>query len=152
MDYVIRRARASDAENLTALMHASSAYAGEYASILRDYAVTPEQIDRDLVWLAETGGRVLGFYSLTLSEEPELDLMFVADGLQGTGLGRGLFAHMRAQAAALGIDAVRIVAHPPAAGFYETMGAVPIGISPPFGKASWSRPVLSLPIRAAGSS
>jgi GNAT superfamily N-acetyltransferase len=146
MSIAFRRAARSDAPALTALMHASSAYAGEYARILQGYAVTPAQLRRDLVYVAEAGGSPAGFYGLTLGDEPELDLMFVADGMQGTGLGRRLFEHMRAQAAARGIASVRIVSHPPAAGFYRRMGAVDIGTAPASGKATWERPVLSLPI------
>jgi GNAT superfamily N-acetyltransferase len=148
MHVAIRRAHGSDSAALTALMLASSAYSGGYAAILRNYAVTPDQIGRDLIYLAEAGGRIVGFYSLTVGDEPELDLMFVADDMQGTGLGRRLFAHLRKQAQARGIQAVRIVSHPPAVAFYERMGAVRIGESPPEGKASWARPVLSLSVGA----
>jgi GNAT superfamily N-acetyltransferase len=125
-------------------MRASSGYVGEYSRILEGYEVAPGQIARDLVFLAESEGRILGFYSLTLGEAPELDLMFVADSAQGSGLGRRLFEHMRGEAAALGIAAVRIVAHPPAADFYRRMGAVDVGVDPPHGKATWQRPVLEV--------
>jgi GNAT superfamily N-acetyltransferase len=144
MDGTIRRASACDAEALTDLIHCSSAYRGEYARILENYAVTADQIERDLMFAAEADGVLLGFYSLTLTGEPELDLLFVADSMRGTGLGRSLFEHMRAEAARRGIERIRIVSHPPATGFYEAMGAVRVGTSPPSGKASWSRPILSL--------
>jgi GNAT superfamily N-acetyltransferase len=151
MDATIRRASACDAEALTELMHSSSAYRGEYARILENYAVTADQIERDLIFAVEAESGLLGFYSLTLIGEPELDLMFVADAMRGTGLGRLLFEHMRAQAADRGIERVRIVSHPPATGFYEAMGSVHAGVSPPSGKASWSRPILCLPIEASRS-
>lgn len=145
MQPTIRRATASDAAGLTDLMYAASAYQGEYASILRGYRITPEQISRDLIFLAETSGQLLGFYSLMLGEEPELDLMFVADDAQGTGVGRQLIEHMRREARARGIRAVTIVSHPPSVGFYQRLGAVLTGIKPPAGdRVTWERPVLTL--------
>ena len=144
MRLLIRKAIASDAPALTALMHASAAYQGHYAAILDGYAVTPAQIARDLVFLAHERDDLWGFYSLTLLPEPELDLMFVADEAQGTGLGRWLIQHLRTIATARGIAAIRIVSHPPAEGFYRRMGAERIGPQPPSGRVSWERPILKL--------
>ena len=142
----IRRAAAGDADALTRLMHASSAYRGAYAAILAGYAVTPAQIARDEVYLCEDANRaLLGFYSLTLAETPELDLMFVADDVQGRGIGSQLFTHLRATAAALNIVDIVIVSHPPAAAFYERQGAIRIGTKPPTPTASWERPIYRLP-------
>lgn len=145
---VIRRASAADAPMLTQLMHASGAYQGRYAAILQGYAISPAQVARDQVYLAaDAAGRVLGFYSLAgLGQDAELDLMFVADAGQGTGLGARLFEHMRATARDSGIRAVRIVSHPPAEGFYLRMGARRIGTMLPGGRVDWPRPLLSLPI------
>jgi GNAT superfamily N-acetyltransferase len=127
------------------MMHASSAYAGDYARILEGYAVTPDQIARDYVFLAEDKA-ILGFYSLTLAPEPELDLLFVADRAQGRGIGRLLMDHVRATAASLSAPVLKIVSHPPALGFYETSGATRIGTKPPSGKVGWERPILELAI------
>jgi len=136
MTPIIRRARAEDAPALTAIMHASSAYAGDYTRILDGYAVTAEQIARDHVFIAEAE-TVLGFYSLTVVPEPELDLLFVADQAQGRGIGQLLIDHCRVTAGALGIATVRIVSHPPALGFYQASGANRIGTEPPSGKVGW---------------
>lgn len=145
MTPTIRRARAEDATALTVTMLTSSSYAGDYARILDGYAVTAEQIARDHVFAAEAE-TILGFYSLTLVPEPELDLLFVADAAQGRGIGRLLMTHLRATAAALGIATVRIVSHPPALGFYEASGAKRIGTKAPSGKVGWERPILMLAI------
>src|SRR3954470_15849355 len=93
----IRRAIAEDAPALTALMRASAAYRGMYSSILDGYEITGEQVRSDHVFLAtDESGAVLGFYSLArLDSEPELDLMFVSDAAQGSGIGAILFEHMR---------------------------------------------------------
>ena len=141
----IRRSTPADAIPLTRLMQDSPAYRGEYARILEGYQVTADQIARDLMYLAEAEGQLLGFYSLILGDEPELDLMFVAAAAQGTGLGRRLFAHMKEEAREHGIAVVRIVSHPPSVGFYQRMGAELVGVKPPSPpRVSWERPVLSL--------
>ena len=142
----IRRASQDDAKALTDLMHASSAYAGDYAGILAGYTVTPAQIEKDIFYLAERGGSIAGFYSLTLDEEPELDLMFVSDRAQGMGLGASLFRHMKDEAERRGISAIKIVSHPPSVGFYKKMGAIVVGMKAPTANATWARPILTLPV------
>jgi GNAT superfamily N-acetyltransferase len=145
----IRRAVAADADTLTALTHASGAYAGVYRAILDGYAITPAQVERDEMYVAiDADGRVLGYYSLVLDPAggAELDLLFVDDAAQGRGLGGLLFAHMQQRAAALGIARVRIVSHPPSETFYLRMGALRVGEQAPRGRVTWSRPLLELAI------
>lgn len=142
----IRPAVPDDAKALTALMHGSAAYSGNYAGILDGYAITPSQIERDIFHVAEHDGALSGFYSLILTGELELDLMFVADSVQGLGLGTMLFRHMTAEAKRRGIASIRIVSHPPSVGFYQAMGAIITGTKPPTIKARWSRPVLTIAI------
>jgi GNAT superfamily N-acetyltransferase len=148
MALAIRRATAEDAPALTALMHASTAYQGVYASILDGYEITKDQLQDDQVFLAANdSGQVLGFYSLAnVVSQPELDLMFVADAAQGGGVGAALFEHMRTTAHELGLTSVRIVSHPPAERFYARMGAEPSGSKPPSGRVGWERPVFVLKI------
>ena len=143
----IRRAEADDAEALTALMKASSAYQGDYAGILANYAISAEQIARDHIYIAsDNDGRTTAFYSITTDPEPELDLMFVIDAAQGTGLGRDLFAHMRSVASRIGISELKIVSHPPALGFYLRQGAERIGTKSPTPTAAWERPILRVKV------
>ena len=144
IDRELRRAEAGDVAALNRLMHASRAYDGEYRAMLAGYAVTHQQVARDHVVLAERCGETLGFYSLIVEGEPELDLMFVADAALGTDLGRVLFEDMRGEARRRGLARVRIVSHPPALGFYLRMGAVQVGTCEPTGRVSWARPVLDL--------
>lgn len=148
----IRRATPADGPALTALMQASSAYRDRYARILDGYAISTSQIERDSLFIAEDGGGLLGFYSLTATHDPgtlELDLMFTADAAQGRGVGRRLFAHMAITARTQGARTVRIVAHPPAEGFYLRMGAQRVGTQPPSGRVTWERPVLALDVSPA---
>jgi GNAT superfamily N-acetyltransferase len=117
------------------------------------YRVGPDYIETHEVFAA-TGedDRILGFYALVLSPPgsdlmPELDLMFVTDDAQGLGVGRLLVEHMRGRARAAGLDAVRVVAHPPAEGFYLSVGARRTGTvhaRPP--AVMWDRPELLLPV------
>jgi len=84
--------------------------------------------------------RLLGFYALVLSP-PELDLMFVADAVQGLGVGRRLVDHMLTEARDAGLDEIRVVSHPPAEGFYRSVGAKRVGTvraDPP--AVMWDRP------------
>ncbi|MFE3518005.1 GNAT family N-acetyltransferase [Streptomyces sp. NPDC059166] len=142
----VRRAVARDARRLTRLVTSSRAYEGPYAPMVAGYRVGPDYIEAHAVHVAEAAdGRVLGFYSLILSP-PELDLMFVADDVQGTGVGRLLVSHLRDEARRAGLDSVRVVAHPPAEGFYRAVGAERAGTvraRPP--AVMWDRPEFVLP-------
>jgi GNAT superfamily N-acetyltransferase len=111
------------------------------------YKVGPDYIEAHRVHVAvDDDGRVLGFYALVLSP-PELDLMFVADDVQGRGIGRLLVGHLREEARRAGLLSVRVVAHPPAEGFYRSVGAERTGTvaaRPP--AVMWDRPELVLTV------
>ncbi|MFF2324588.1 MULTISPECIES: GNAT family N-acetyltransferase [unclassified Streptomyces] len=144
----IRRATARDAKRLTRLVRTSRAYEGRYAAMVAGYRVGPDYIETHQVFTAvePDTGRLLGFYALILAPA-ELDLMFVADGAQGLGIGRLLIGHLRDEARRAGLADVRIVAHPPAEGFYRAVGARRTGTlaaRPP--AVMWDRPELMLPI------
>ncbi|MGW4234922.1 GNAT family N-acetyltransferase [Streptomyces sp. NPDC004980] len=143
----IRRAVARDAKRLTRLVTTSRAYEGPYAPMVAGYRVGPDYIETHQVFVAVgEDGRVLGFYALVVSP-PELDLMFVGDDAQGLGIGRLLVAHMRDEARRAGLSEVRVVAHPPAEGFYLGVGAERTGTvaaRPP--AVMWDRPELTLPV------
>ncbi|MFB6874428.1 GNAT family N-acetyltransferase [Streptomyces sp. NPDC056323] len=144
----IRRATARDAKRLTRLVRTSRAYEGHYAAMVAGYRVGPDYIETHRVFVAVEAGseRVLGFYALVL-EPPELDLMFVADDAQGRGIGRLLVGHLRVEAESAGLTGVRVVSHPPAEGFYRSVGARRTGTlaaTPP--AVMWDRPELLLPV------
>jgi len=142
--FQVRTAVPSDLRAMNALMHGSRAYQGEYYRIIENYFVTADTLDHNAVFVAERDGALLGFYSLVVEGEADLDLMFVSDAAQGLGVGRAMIEHMKRTAREHGFDAVTIGAHPPAAGFYERMGAVRCGISDPLPYVSWERPLLKL--------
>ena len=142
--FVIRAAEVSDLRAMNALMHGSRAYQGEYYRIIEDYFVTADTLEHNAVFVAERGGALLGFYSLLVEDEADLDLMFVSDAEQGSGVGRALFAHMKSTAREHGFGTVSIGSHPPSVGFYERMGAVRCGVIAPQAQVSWERPLLTL--------
>ncbi|MGH8876911.1 MAG: GNAT family N-acetyltransferase [Stackebrandtia sp.] len=146
-DVRITAATGDDADRLTALIHASAAYSGDYASIIDGYRVTADYIGRHRVFTArDPAGRLVGFYALVL-DPPELDLAFVADDAQGLGVGRRLIEHMIGEARDAGLPEVRVVSHPPAEHFYRRLGAEPAGTVPPNPpKIPWPRPDLKFPI------
>jgi GNAT superfamily N-acetyltransferase len=145
MPFSIRVATADDLPKINALMHGSSAYRGEYYKIIEGTAVSETYLADHDVFVGERDGSVLGFYGLIVASEPaELDLMFVSDDAQGSGIGRILFEHMKYAARQRGHTTVMIGAHPPAVSFYERMGAVRCGVSPPLPRVTWERPLLKL--------
>jgi GNAT superfamily N-acetyltransferase len=141
----VRRAIHSDLAVLNGLIQGSSAYDGKYRAILDGYRATEAQLDRDHVFVAETAAGVVGFYSLVAAaSQPELDLLFVSDGVQGMGVGTALIDHLKLFASSLYVEAIKIVSHPPALGFYLRMGAEQVGFVAPSGQVTWERPLLKL--------
>ncbi|EKX68336.1 GNAT family N-acetyltransferase [Streptomyces ipomoeae] len=140
----ITRATARDAARLTALVRASNGYQGRYAPIIAGYEVTADYVARHPTFVAlDEGGGLLGFYSLFLEPPAELDMLFVANEAQGTGLGRLLVEHMLAEARKAGLTEVRVVSNPPAERFYRRVGAELVGRVPPKPpKVTWERPEL----------
>src|SRR3569833_786213 len=148
----ILAATPAQAGELTALMHASSAYQGDYASILDGYEVTPGYIEAIPTFAAMTGGEVIGFYAL-LEDPPELDILFVADSAQGLGIGARLVKHKFEEARKRGMRSIRVVSHPPALQFYLRMGARRTGTIPPVPpKVRWARPELRFAVPQAAPS
>ncbi|MFF4665404.1 GNAT family N-acetyltransferase [Streptomyces sp. NPDC001282] len=143
----VRRATARDARRLTRIVRTSRAYEGPYAAMVAGYRVGADYIENHRVFAAvDADDRVLGFYALIL-DPPELDLLFVADEAQGLGIGRLLIGHLRDEARRTGLTGVHVVSHPPAEGFYRSMGARRTGTraaAPP--AVMWDRPELLLPV------
>lgn len=143
-----RRATSADIGSLNKIMHSSSAYDGKYYAILDGYEISKEQLENDLVYLAVDSNEILGFYSIIINE-PELDLMFVSDRAQGRGVGKALFNQMIGLLKEKNITDLKIVSHPPAAGFYKRMGARQTGTAKGKGRVTWDRPILKLDLEDA---
>lgn len=132
IDMQIRRAKEPDAAELTRIAHEAKRYWGypeRWIELWRDdLTFSPEFIAGNEVYVAEDGGEALGCYSL-VAGTPHwiLEHFWIRPAAMGKGLGRRLFEHARAVAAAAGADVLEIDADPNAEAFYLRMGAVRIG-------------------------
>jgi GNAT superfamily N-acetyltransferase len=150
-------ARASEADALTALVRSSDAYDGRYRVMVANQRLDAAYLSTNVVRVARgAAGELYGFYSLLVpgrgaETEGELDFMFVANGLQGRGIGRTMFNDLCAVAEQRRLTRVHVIAHPPAERFYLTCGARRVGHLPPAGRVTWTRPhlVLNVPVTAA---
>jgi GNAT superfamily N-acetyltransferase len=147
----IRPATDIDGPTLTAMVRDSGAYDGEYQVMVANQTIDAAYIAKNPVRVADDDGRPVGFYSLQVPGrgepgEGELDFMFVRDDQQGKSIGRFLAEDIRAVAAQLGLSRIHIVSHPPAEPFYRAIGAVRTGEVAPYGRVTWSRPLLVLEV------
>jgi GNAT superfamily N-acetyltransferase len=153
----IRRAVASDAEERTRVAHAAKRHWG-YAEALvdswrADLTVTPRAIAEDLVFCAESAGRIVGFYAVSRDGERfELEHMWVLPEHIGTGIGERLFRHAEGAVAAAGPGELEIASDPNAEGFYRRMGARRAGaLASPTPGRELPRLVLDVPARGSAS-
>jgi GNAT superfamily N-acetyltransferase len=147
----IRSAIATDAPAMTQLVHNSAAYGGIYRPVILTEFISADYIRQHTARLAEDGNQLAGFYTLLTpgrgsGGEGELDFMFVADHLQGQGVGRMLINDLHHCASGLGLTRIQIVSHPPAEAFYQAIGARRVGSIPPRGAVTWTRPLLVLDV------
>jgi GNAT superfamily N-acetyltransferase len=123
---VIRKALPEKAALLSTLARESKAHWGYSAATLEkwraDLTITPEDIRQHPTYVAETGGRVMGFYMLHMAPPQTLEHLWVRPGSLRRGVGTQLINHALALVGR-GCS-IRVVADPHAAGFYEQHGGV----------------------------
>jgi uncharacterized protein len=124
----IRKARPGEAALLSALAMESKAHWGYSVEVLEkwrpDLTITPEDIVKHPTYVAETGGRVVGFYMLHMTTPLQtLEHLWIHPASLRRGVGTQLINHALAPTRD-GRGAVRVVADPFAAGFYEHHGGV----------------------------
>jgi GNAT superfamily N-acetyltransferase len=131
---IIRRARAGEADALTAIAHAAKRHWGypeEWISRWRDaLTVTPACLDAWAVFVAAEAddGPPRGFYALSADGAlAELEHLWVEPVAMGAGIGRALLEHAVRTARELGAARLRIDSDPHAEAFYLRMGARRIG-------------------------
>nr|MDT0657146.1 GNAT family N-acetyltransferase [Micromonospora sp. DSM 115978] len=135
MGVVMRPARADEAEALSGLAFRSKAHWGYDAAFLAACrpALTfePHELAGRRAVVAETGGRVVGFYTLEgTPPQGELGNLWVEPTHLRRGVGRQLWEHAVAAAGTIGFATVLIEADPYAEGFYLAMGAERTGAVP----------------------
>ena len=129
---IIRPAHPQETELLTGIALRSKAHWGYDPAFMRAcvpvLTLTPARLLAERCFVAEEGGRVIGFGGLrTVGDEAELTNLFVEPDAIGRGYGRCLWRHAVALACALGARRMRIEADPFAEPFYRAMGAARIG-------------------------
>lgn len=128
----IRRASPGDAPALTEIAHAAKrhwAYPERWIELWKDtLTITPAFILNNEVYIASVDGEIAGFSALSAAEDKVwLEHLWVSPRHIGTGVGKALFAHATAIAAATGAPAMEIESDPNAEGFYLRMGARRVG-------------------------
>lgn len=134
----IRRARATEARQLTNISFASKKYwrypEAFFTTWKNELTITPQYITDNLVFVCEIEDVIVGYYSLVdLRDDLEfagqilekgcwLDHMFIVPTFIGKSLGTRLFEHARHICTRLGILQLQILADPNARGFYEKLG------------------------------
>ncbi|WP_316529137.1 GNAT family N-acetyltransferase [Kitasatospora brasiliensis] len=131
----IRPARPEEAALLTGIALRSKAYWGYdeafMAACREELTVGAEAIERSVTLVAEDGGRLLGFASLSGPPPTgSLDRLFVEPESIGRGVGRALFERARERAVTLGLRRLVIESDPNAEPFYLAMGATRTGSIP----------------------
>ncbi len=128
----LRRCSAHDARVLTRIAHAAKASWGYGADLLAlwdaDLTIEPAFVERHEVWAAVSHDEIVGFSAVT-GEGPvrEIEHLWVDPGWMGRGVGRLLVEHLVTRTRAAGVEEVRVVSDPNAAGFYRRLGARDVG-------------------------
>jgi GNAT superfamily N-acetyltransferase len=131
----IRRARADEADALTALATRAKAHWGYDADFMDRVSdamtLSPADLGAHEVFvLLDPSGAIVGFHRVVPGDPAELEDMWVEPGAMRNGHGRRLFEHATAVARSLGAAALELDADPNATGFYERMGMERVGETP----------------------
>ncbi|HEX7303927.1 GNAT family N-acetyltransferase [Lentzea sp.] len=131
----LRRARPDEAGLLSDLALAAKAHWGYdeafLESVREELTFHADDVAERHVVVAVLEDRVVGFYSLDgVPPQGELGNLWLRPDRIGTGLGRVLWEHALAGAAAAGFEHLDIDSEPFAEGFYLRMGAERIGATP----------------------
>lgn len=104
-------------------------YPADWLELWRgELTVTPEDIHRDYFCIAEIGGHIAGFVSVSVDgRSAEITHLWVRPEFIGQGVGRALLQQALNWCASRGLISARVVADPNALGFYLTAGGKAIG-------------------------
>ena len=127
MSYIIRRARPSEAEELTQLARSAKASWGDPAEWLdawrEELTITAEYVLQNQVVVADTGDGLAGVAALErVRGDAVLEHVWVAATQQRQGIGEALVVHALTLASEAGDRSVRVTSDPRAVGFYERLG------------------------------
>lgn len=124
----IRAALESEANTLSEIAFQSKSYwpysVEQLEAWRENLAITAEMIVQSLVYVAESEGKIAGFYVLeAASGNWTLDHLWLLPVYMGRGIGRALLEHAVGLAKEGGAHAITIDADPNAEDFYTTCGA-----------------------------
>src|SRR5262245_39068962 len=128
----IARANPGDASTLSEIAWEAKAFWGypsEWMEQWRDQlTITPGFIATHETFVGTIDQEIVAFHALLQAQRSmRLEHLWVRPTRIGQGIGRALFRHAAARAAALGANTLTIEGDPHAAPFYRRMGAVPAG-------------------------
>ncbi|MZP28643.1 GNAT family N-acetyltransferase [Heliobacterium undosum] len=146
MDVLIRKALPKESAIITEISFLSKQYWNypkEYFEIWKDeLTITAEYIERNIVFVAEVDGKIIGYESVVEVKEDFwagnvfvqkgfwLEHMFIHPSYIGKGIGSKLIFFIKTFCREAGISSLNIFSDPYAKGFYEKMGAMYIRESP----------------------
>jgi GNAT superfamily N-acetyltransferase len=124
---VIRPARADEGARLKEIAIAAKRFWGYELDRVREWAdqgdFTPERLGETIVFVADSGGRAIGWTSLIPKDEVGwLEDLWIEPDWIGKGVGSLLFRRAANHAKTLGARRLEWEAEPNAIGFYEKMG------------------------------
>jgi len=127
-----RRAMASDAENLTALMRRAKAHWGYPEEWMQawqqELTMTPEWINNNTVVLLIVNHNVIGFYGLEFQTNVAyLNHLWIEPHFIGVGFGKALFLNACQNVGDANYSIVELNADPNAEDFYLHLGAIRVG-------------------------
>jgi GNAT superfamily N-acetyltransferase len=125
---LIRPGDENEGARLKEIAVASKGHWGYEPDRVREWAdqgdFSPERLRGLIVFVAESGGRAIGWSSLLpRGEVGWLEDLWIEPGWIGKGVGGALFRHTADHARELGATRLEWEAEPNAMGFYERMGA-----------------------------
>ncbi len=135
MSPALRRAAARDAGALSELSFRSKASNGYDAAFMdacrEELAVTAQTIADGEIWIAEVGGKPVGFFDIRLENDAlEVYSLYVDPDVKRAGNGRMLWSALEERAVAMSAKAIELDADPAAVSFYTAMGCAVIGEAP----------------------
>ncbi|MDH3492652.1 MAG: GNAT family N-acetyltransferase [Acidobacteriota bacterium] len=135
MELIVRKARKSEARELTAIALSSKAFWGYSVDFMEsckdELEVTGADIDSEefAYNVACLNEGIKGFYAVHKKSGPEAELeaLFVEPGSIGTGIGRLLIEHAMQKAIDEGYSRLLIQGDPNSEGFYLAAGGKKVG-------------------------
>ncbi|PFR32627.1 MULTISPECIES: GNAT family N-acetyltransferase [Bacillus cereus group] len=131
---IVRKASLNEANELSHIALISKAtwdYSEEFIQACKeDLTITDDYIMNNYVYVLESEGIKIGFFSFQRKEEDALDFLYLHPNYKGKGYGKLLWQSVVEKAVELGMKCFTIDSDPNAKGYYMKMGAKLIGETP----------------------